>query len=44
MKRVMILVMLSLSGYLLLGTDAFAQPRTLKFDVDAGGRVPMARR
>jgi subtilisin-like proprotein convertase family protein len=43
MKRVMILVMLSLSGYLLLGTDAFAQPRrtrTLKFDVDAGGRVP----
>jgi len=40
MKRVTILVMLSLSGYLLLGTDAFAQPRTLKFDVDAGGRVP----
>jgi subtilisin-like proprotein convertase family protein len=43
MKRVMILVMLSLSGYLLLGTDAFAQPRrtrTLKFDVDASGRVP----
>jgi subtilisin-like proprotein convertase family protein len=43
MKRVMILVMLSLSGYLLLGTDAFAQPRrrtTLKFDVDRGGRVP----
>jgi subtilisin-like proprotein convertase family protein len=42
MKRVMILVMLSLSGYLLLGTDAFAQQRdrTLKFDVVEGGRVP----
>jgi subtilisin-like proprotein convertase family protein len=41
MKRVTILLMLTLSGYFLLGTDAFAQrTRTLRFDVRAGGRVP----
>jgi len=40
MKRLRMLMLLTLSGYLFLGTDAFSQPRTLKFDVDAGGRVP----
>jgi len=41
MKRWTILMMLTLSGCLLLGTEAFAQrTRTLKFDVDRGGRVP----